>query len=38
MDPKRLTEFGRREAMSHQDNVTNVTDINAHAREIQVLE
>ena len=32
MDLKRLTEFGRREAMSHQDNVTNVTQ-SSHARE-----
>jgi len=26
MDPKLLTEFGKREAMSHQDNHTNKTD------------
>ena len=31
MDPKLLTEFGKREAMSHQDNVTNVTQ-SSHTR------
>ena len=31
MDPKRLTEFGRREAMSHQEDVTNVTQ-STHTR------
>jgi len=32
MDPKLLTEFGRREAMSNQDNVTNVTQ-SSHTRD-----
>ena len=31
MDPKLLTEFGKREAMSHQNNVTNVTQ-SSHTR------
>lgn len=32
MDPKLLTEFGRREAMSNENNVTNVTQ-SSHTRD-----